>query len=267
MKLRILICLLVIFSLVSCGGNRRNKVQRDTSASVQTKQYGRYGDADPTNWSGVKPWNFPVHGIDISKFQTRIDWNIVRRSGIQFAFIKATEGGDHLDEAFYQNWRAAGRVGIKRGAYHFWYFCRPAVEQARWFIRNVPRTQGALPPVIDMEWNHKSPTCKYRPPAYVVQRELSLFSNMIERHYGQRPIIYATPDFYHENQLGRFRNHEFWLRSVAKDPRVVYPRQPFAFWQYTGTGYVPGITGKVDINVFNGSQDRFRSWTQSRSLK
>ena len=86
----------------------------------------------------------------------------MRASGASFAFIKATEGGDVLDPRFAGNWAAARRAGLPRGAYHFFYFCRPAIEQARWFIAHVPKDPSALPPVLDVEWNHLSPTCRRR---------------------------------------------------------------------------------------------------------
>ncbi len=93
-----------------------------------------------------------------------IDWERLRRQGANFAYIKATDGGDHLDPMFKKNWRRAKEAGLKRGAYHFFYWCRTAGEQADWFIRNVPKEAGALPPVIDVEWNGES-SCKRRPVA------------------------------------------------------------------------------------------------------
>lgn len=225
----------------------------------------RFGDHDPTNWTGVRPWQYPVHGIDVSKFQGDIDWRTVRRRGISFAFIKATEGGDHLDNMFHTNWANAGRAGVKRGAYHFYYFCRPAYQQAQWYIRNVPKTRGALPPVLDMEWNHQSRTCRHKPNAQTVRSEMKVFLDIVSRHYGQRPVIYTTPDFYHQNRLNTFRGYEFWLRSVADHPNNIYGRRSWTFWQYTGTGIVPGIAGKTDINTFVGSSDQWRKWLATRT--
>ncbi len=83
----------------------------------------------------------PIQGIDVSYWQGDIDWDAVRDAGVRFAFIKATEGGDHLDPKFLENWYAAKRAGIARGAYHFIYWCRPANEQALWFMLNVPAGQ------------------------------------------------------------------------------------------------------------------------------
>jgi hypothetical protein len=90
----------------------------------------RFEDHKPHGWDGRAPWTYPVHGTDVSKYQGSIDWPAVRASGISFAFIKATEGGDRLDDRFAENWHAAKAAGIPRGAYHFFYFCRPAHEQA-----------------------------------------------------------------------------------------------------------------------------------------
>lgn len=220
----------------------------------------RFADTDPHDWDGEAPWHYAVHGTDVAKYQAEIDWNRVRRGGISFAFIKATEGGDRVDDYFRRNWRQAKEAGIARGAYHFFYFCRPAIEQARWFIRHVPRERVALPPVLDMEWNPHSPSCKLRPPAETVRAEMRVYLDAVERHYGKKPIIYTSIDFFDDNDLGRLRGYPFWLRSVAGHPNDKYDDHPWLFWQYTGTGVVPGIEGNADINVFNGSPTAWRSW-------
>ena len=223
----------------------------------------RYGDNDPHEWEGRAPWDYPVHGIDVSKFQFDIDWAAVKRAGIRFAFIKATEGGDRVDDYFGANWRAAKRAGIPRGAYHFYYFCRPAIEQARWFARHVPKERGALPPVLDMEWNPQSPSCKLRPPADVVRREMQVFLNFVRRHYRQTPVVYTTPDFYRDNELAKIGDVSFWLRSVANHPDETYPGQEWTFWQYTGTGQMPGVKGDTDINAFRGDRDAWNEWLEA----
>lgn len=221
----------------------------------------RFGDSDPvTEWEGGAPFSLPVHGIDVAKWQREVDWRAVKGAGIEFAFIKATEGGDRLDERFKQNWRAAGQAGIARGAYHFLYFCTPAEVQARWFIRNVPRERGALPPVLDAEWNPHSPTCTIRPPAAEVRAKMKTWLDIIERHYGQRPIIYTTVDFHRENLVGQMKGETYWLRSTATHPSVTYPGRNWMFWQYTATGRLPGTIGDTDINAFAGSQRQWREW-------
>lgn len=219
----------------------------------------RFGDYDPVDFGPRGPVSYPVHGIDVARYQNEIDWRRVRLSGVAFAFIKATEGGDLKDPQFDRNWQLAAREGVPRGAYHFYYFCTDPEVQARWFIRNVPRRGKALPPVLDLEWNPFSPTCTTRPPGAEVRRQVRIFLDIVERHYGTRPIIYTTPDFYAQTGIAEVPA-EFWLRSVARTADRVYPGQPWVFWQYTGTGIVPGVAGGVDINVFRGSSAEWQRW-------
>lgn len=204
---------------------------------------------------GVKrAHSMPVQGIDVSRWQGDIDWRRVRQAGIEFAFIKATEGGDHLDPKFRQNWYGAKRAGIARGAYHFVYWCRPAKEQADWFIRNVPNDPDALPPVLDLEWHPFSKTCPKPVSRAVALRKAKIILAAMERHTGKRPIIYTDPNFYRDILKGQFKDYHFWLRTVAAEPHKKYPGRKWAFWQFTTTGIVPGISGPVDRNIYNGSR-------------
>ncbi|MGL4310257.1 MAG: GH25 family lysozyme [Paracoccaceae bacterium] len=248
--------------LAACGGHPDPGAITPAPAGVITAP--NFGDADPHDWSGRRPESYPVHGIDASRWQGTIDWSTARANGVNFAFLKATEGGDGLDPMFADNRRAARAAGVPAGAYHFWYHCRSAAEQARWFIRHVPRAAGDLPPVVDMEWTPTSPTCRKRPPAEQVRAEAALFLSILERHYGQRPIVYATPDFYADTQLWRLGGYDFWLRSTAAHPRDTFDGRHWTFWQYTGTGIVPGVRGRADINVFAGSAASWQSWLKAR---
>jgi lysozyme len=262
MKHRVLIGLCLI--LAACGGSRSVNPARQP-APLPAVIAPDFGDADPHDWDGRRPQGYPVHGIDLSRFQTRIDWTQARAAGVNFAFIKATEGGDQVDPMFDSHWAGAAQAGVVRGAYHFFYHCRPAIEQARWFMRHVPRTAGALPPVLDMEWTPTSPTCRTRRDGATIRAEAEVFLEAAARHYGQRPILYTTVDFFEDNELWRLDGVEFWLRSTAAHPRDSYEGQRWTFWQYTGTGLVPGIAGKVDINVFAGSRAAWNGWVAARA--
>ncbi|TKW67582.1 MAG: glycoside hydrolase [Paracoccus denitrificans] len=256
---------LALLLLAACGGGQRSVVVPAGGGGWVGGAVPQLGDNAPHQWVGGHPYDLPVHGIDISRWQGTIDWNRARTSGISFAFLKATEGADHSDPEFQRYWREAGAARLPRGAYHYYYFCRTGAEQAAWFIRNVPRERGSLPPVLDIEWTH-SRTCPRRPGSAEILREASIFLSILERHYGQRPIVYTTVDFYRDTGIGRL-NAEFWLRSVAGHPRGVYPGQRWTFWQYTGTGSVPGIRGNVDINAFAGSANDWRAWLNRRLVR
>ncbi|MQW89040.1 GH25 family lysozyme [Sinorhizobium saheli] len=223
----------------------------------------RFRDAKPINFGKRSPRKLAVHGVDVSRWQGNIDWTKLRTQGANFAYIKATDGGDHLDPMFKKNWRRAKEAGLKRGAYHFFYWCRTAGEQADWFIRNVPREAGALPPVIDVEYNGES-SCKRRLSPERVREKMQVFMDKLERHYGQRPIIYTAPDFYRDNLRGAFLSHPFWLRSVAAHPSKVYPGRKWVFWQYSGSGLSHGVDGRIDLNVFHGSEEDWHDWVSPR---
>jgi lysozyme len=208
----------------------------------------------------------PVQGIDVSYWQGDIDWQKVGDAGIHFAYIKATEGGDRLDPKFLDNWHAAEQAGIARGAYHVMYWCRPAKDQALWFMSNVPGDGDALPPVLDLEWNSYSKTCPNRIARDAAIAKIKIMLEAMEAHTGKRPIIYTDPKFHREVLEGEFADHDFWLRSVAAKPEAKYRARNWAFWQFTTTGRVHGVAGPVDRNSFNGTPADWKRVLKERCI-
>ncbi len=226
----------------------------------------RFRDAKPMNFGRITPQHHPVHGVDVSRWQGEIDWPKLRTQGANFAYIKSTDGGDHLDPMFQTNWRRAKEAGVKRGAYHFFYWCRVASEQAAWFIRNVPNDPDALPPVIDVEYNHLS-DCKRRLSPEKIREKMQVFMDILEKHYGKRPVIYTAPDFYKDNLQNAFLDYPFWLRSVAAHPSKIYPGRRWLFWQYSGSGLSQGVNEKIDLNVFSGNEEQWHRWSESNASR
>ncbi|QQA45018.1 glycoside hydrolase family 25 protein [Pelagovum pacificum] len=250
---------LPLLALVACGGARAPE-----PVSYHGSLRG-YTDNDPHDWTR-SPYGLEVHGTDASRHNGPIDWRAAAANGMSFVWIKATEGGDRLDPAFHRNWEGAAQAGIPRGAYHVFYFCRSAAEQAEWFIRNVPRTPGAMPPVLDVEWTPLSPTCTIRPPKEQLWPELRTFLRMLEQHYGTRPVIYTVPDLFDERDMNQFGGYEYWLRSTAAHPSERYPGTPWTFWQYTSTAVGPGFQSELDLNAFNGNAAGFAQWFARRQV-
>jgi lysozyme len=221
---------------------------------------GRGGLLDDSFDSLPSASDYDVHGIDVSKYQGEIDWPSVRGSGVHFAWIKATEGGDVVDSKFTQNWDQAKAAGVPRGAYHFAYWCRPMAEQAAWFKANVPNDPDALPPVLDVEWNGHSRTCPKRIPRNVAIAEMKVILAEMERAYGKRPVIYTSVDFHRDVMQGEFNDYPIWVRSVKYFPTVKYGSRKWHFWQHTAEGRIAGIRGNVDRNAFNGSKKDWHTW-------
>lgn len=187
-----------------------------------------------------------VQGVDVSWHQGAIDWRTLAADEIAFAYIKATEGGDHVDERFAFNWREAAAAGLYRGAYHFFTLCQPGARQAANFIAVVPREAGALPAAVDLE--HMGP-CRQGPTMTDIVGEARIFMDALEAHYGVRPIIYTTREF-HDAYLRDVTGERFWIRSIGVPPR--FRERDWIIWQHHNRGHKRGVSGPIDLNAFRG---------------
>lgn len=213
------------------------------------------------SYPATRSADFAVHGVDVSKYQGDIDWAAVREAGVAFAFIKATEGGDALDPKFRRNWEGAKANGVPRGAYHFVYWCRPPQEEMAFFQSVAPNDPDALPPVLDVETTPTSKTCKRTLIREGVLADMRKMLEAMERHYGKKPIIYTTVDFYQAILApDALSEYPIWVRSTKYHPAVRYGARKWHFWQYRSDGNVPGIRAAVDQNVFHGTPEQWRAW-------
>lgn len=195
------------------------------------------------------PVNYKIHGIDVSKFQKEINWQAVKQMRVQkirisFAFIKATEGITRQDPSFKDNWEKAGKAGIIRGAYHFFYATRNPIKQAINFNNVVTLQPGDLPPVLDIETTNNL-------PASVIRSTAKIWLEEMERVYKVKPIIYTNIHFY-ETYLGdEFDGYPLWIAHYYQKERPRSVRN-WKFWQHSDIGRVNGIRTTVDFNVFKG---------------
>lgn len=190
---------------------------------------------------------FPIRGIDVSQHQGSIDWQRVAADNVQFAVIKATEGGDHVDRNFAANFAAARKAGLAVGAYHFFTFCRPGAEQAANFLATVPRDQPVLPPVVDIEYGGN---CAARPTVDELIRELEAFLVPVEAAFGRQAVLYLSGGA--ENDYGPLLpKRSLWVRLLAWYPG----NDRWIYWQYHDRGRVAGIDGDVDLNVLKGGPE------------
>ncbi len=225
------------------------------------------GPLDALSSDLPRPTDYPIHGIDVSKFQGDIDWNAVAGSGVKFAWIKATEGGDNADARFQANWTGAKAAGVPRGAYHFVYWCRPPMEEMANFEQNAPVEGDALPPVLDVEATPTSKTCHRHLTQEDAIAEMKVMLDEMERHYGKRPIIYTTVDFYQAILSdGAFMDYPIWVRSVKYQPSVKYGPRPWHFWQYQSDGSIAGIQAHVDRDAFFGTQKQWEAFLRDEEF-
>jgi len=202
------------------------------------------------------PAEYEIHGIDVSRYQQNISWDMVRDMDVrdirlQFAFIKATEGIGNIDPYFKRNWRKTKEAGITRGAYHFFIATKDGKLQAQNFIKNVKLDSGDLPPVLDVEQRFAAKPDQLR-------KELKVWLDVVENYYNVKPIIYTYLDFYDKNLKGYFDDYPLWVAHYLQphQPRI---SREWTFWQHSEAGHVNGIFSKVDFNVFNGDSVAFNA--------
>lgn len=207
----------------------------------------------------------PLHaqlteGIDVSRFQSAIDWNDVSAAGKKFAFIRATRGEGYVDPLFLANIRGASAAGIPAGPYHFARLntneanpTADATNEANHFLSVIePYYESGkfLPPVVDIEASGfpSSPT------ATKISNWTQTFSDTIFAALGIRPIIYTSEspaNTYFTSAIAS--THELWAAKYSATPPSTPLWGPYQFWQYTDSGSVDGISGDVDLDRFNGN--------------
>lgn len=192
----------------------------------------------------VDPDRFPVRGIDISAHNGDINFKKVRESGIEFVFIKATEGGDFKDRNFRTNYQKAGEAGIKRGIYHFFRFDKDGVEQAINFLKAVGHRRPEMGLVIDVE-KAGNPAV----PSHLINQRLT---EMVEylNLLGYRVMFYTNRSGYYDFLAESFPGYPLWICGFSQNP--IYAE--WSFWQYDHHGHVPGIKGEVDLDTFCGNR-------------
>jgi GH25 family lysozyme M1 (1,4-beta-N-acetylmuramidase) len=209
-----------------------------------------------------------LRGIDVSKYQhdsgKPINWTAVKRSGVRFAFIKATGGSNRVDPWFEREWAAAGRAGIIRGAYHYADPSHSAVEQANRIVSVVGSTREAndLGIVLDLE-----STGGLGPSA--LARWAHTFLSQVEKRTGRVPIIYSGPNFWHTKMRDNrtFGAYPLWVARYGPRPGPLAGWDRWTFWQRSSSGRVPGIEGAVDLNVMCCSVDTLRALADGRSTR
>ena len=205
---------------------------------------------------------YPVRGVDVSSYQGEIDWQILSKSGIDFAFIKATEGSSAVDPCFQSNWEGAFKTDLRIGAYHFFSYDSPGLSQAENFISVVPKSPLMLPPVVDVEFygdKEQNPPDKAK-----TEEELTALLKALTQHYGVKPILYATEKSYSLYIADSFREYDIWIRNVLSAPTLSDGRG-WTFWQYTNRGRLSGYQGEesyIDINVFAGNREEFLAYPE-----
>lgn len=197
-------------------------------------------------------------GIDVSDFQGNItvaQWGQIKAAGKDWAFAKATEGLTFNATTFVNNITRAPQAGVLIGPYHYG---RPdnnsAVADADHFIQVISPylTAGRLRPVLDIEVDAGDVT--------FMSNWVNDFCNRVKNVTGIPPIVYTGQFFASQNFNSSVTQWPLWIArypSTLPDPHTASPGSTTPWptwhaWQYSASGTVPGISGNVDLDVYNG---------------
>jgi lysozyme len=189
-----------------------------------------------------------VHGIDLSHYQGQVFWETVgENTKMAYVYLKATEGGDRIDELYERNIELAHRYGLKVGSYHFFRPKSPLRQQLENFKTQCLPGEQDLIPMIDIETTAGLPTD-------IFCDSLFTFLGMVEKAYKQAPLLYTYRNFYNKHLLGKVDDYKLMIAMYNTDEEPVLDDQrDITMWQYTSKGRIVGINGFVDKSRFMGN--------------
>ena len=199
----------------------------------------------------VDPERYPVRGIDVSRHNGMMNLDAAAAEGVEFIFIKASEGGEFRDENFRLNYQKARHAGMKIGAYHFFRFDRDGIEQANNLLQAVGKRHLDLGVVIDVEAHGNAADV----PGPLITDRLSRMKEYLNLK-GFRVIFYTNRDGYYDYLAENFPGDPLWICSFSEHPI----NAEWTFWQFNHRGKVAGIRGNVDLNTFCGSRQEWEAF-------
>ena len=244
-------------SYLTVGGYNGERFFVEYNDRVDTCDY--YWDnldtTDPNNWiyydaDGNKA---SYRGIDVSKYQGTINWSKVAAQGVEFAIIRLgyrgmNEGTLELDEYFTRNMKGAIDNGIKVGVYFFSQAVneQEAVEEANYVLNLIKDYKVEYPVIFDTE---RVTTYNARANGLGMAERTQLcktFCDTIE-DAGYKSMIYANTKYMLMGiDLTELNDYDKWFAVYSSN--ITFPYD-FEMLQYSESGTIDGISGKVDLNI------------------
>lgn len=204
----------------------------------------------------------PALGIDVSRYQGQINWDMVAASGVQFAMIRVgyrTQETGVLNEDPYAryNLQEAQRVGIKVGAYFFSSAVTEAeaVEEAQFTANLIDKYQITFPVAYDCEGFRSSSSRQYGLDKSVRTALAVRFLDTIAAR-GYTPMFYASKNEMTDSadwDMALLNKYKIWVAWYPTDPFPITPACAYtgihSMWQYTSKAAIAGINGEVDMNL------------------
>jgi len=199
-----------------------------------------------------------VKGMDVSVYQGTINWAQAKADGIQYAIIRVSDGLNSPDSKFDANWSGSRAAGVIHGAYQFFEPGQDPIAQADMLLAKIggKLKPDDLPPMIDVE------VTGGLGPSQVAAKVKQWIAH-VKAKVGRDPIVYTGMYFWRDsvggaNVLPSVLFHAQY--TTAACPNIADPWPTWAFWQYTSSGSVAGISGNVDVDRWNGTLAQLKAF-------
>lgn len=187
-----------------------------------------------------------IHGIDLSHYQGDVFWETIgANSKMAYVYLKATEGGTHIDKTYEKNIELAHRYGLKVGSYHFFRPKTDLTQQLENFKSQCRPGDQDLIPMIDIETTGGLKTDEFCD-------SLFKFIDLVEKAYHQKPLLYTYTNFYNKHLQGKLGDYKIMIAQYSNEEPKLADGRDYTMWQYTAKGRINGINTYVDKSRFMG---------------
>lgn len=193
---------------------------------------------------------YPVLGVRLSQTDGHQDFTDLKEQGVQFVYLKATEGASYFDDNFTTNYSQATAGALAVGVYHYFSFGSSPQKQAAAFDDHVGTSTGSLPIGIEVAAYTKMPATK------TLRQNLNVFIALLQSHYVNRIILIGTDTML--DRIGKLNGNPLRMVVSAKER---HGRQG-DFWQYANSAKLPGGDTNYQCLVYVGSKKQFMNQKQ-----
>jgi lysozyme len=188
--------------------------------------------------------DYPAQGIVVDASHGAINWPMVAATGVDFAYVVATDGVKPRDARFAANMAGAGEAGVRYGALHRYDLCKLANDQATDFITTVPRNESALPAAVEFGFSEQ---CASRPDRALLLSEVATFLSQIETHLGKSAILKIGQEFEEHYRFSEEVDRNVWLERTWLLPD--YSTRPWVMWSANPSRAIDGVDEPVEWAV------------------
>jgi lysozyme len=276
-----------IFSMMKDAKVRKLKSTRTGQEQLQAFPFeGYFVFPDDVTYDDIahRPRTGYLFGIDVSHYTNPdLDFRVLKQQGIDWVYIKATQGKSFKDGNFSKFWGTLGALdrsrAVYRGAYHFLVPGIDGKEQADRFLAYINLHGGLrnddLPPCVDLEMTSESHDgWQVYDPDSIVDVTLAWLKR-IEEKTGRKPMVYTLKSWWSSvtkrhgakaNAFARLSDYKIWIADASlndrlnEKPAVILNRE-WDLWQFSSTsrltdGYPSDLS--LDVSVFKGTIEDFR---------